>query len=276
MGRRAESTREVDITGGCGLHAEESLAPMAEANTERNHSSRKAMSSFVCETSAGHTEKIGRPATSSAVTQCLVSDGSQAEDSSATLDSADAALTHSTRTKMMPVPQTENMGCLAKTLVEVEGPVFDGSYADEPPILLGKGETEGDRATNGLVLSDYVLSLSRVGTADLGIQDGDEGGWVDCAISANMGLGDGDCFSPLMTINPLGLVVSDELNSNNEVMGFGNTLNIFNWVKHRISGFSKMMGLSLGWHEKMCIMLLQRLEGEIEAANLMHRRDAVH
>ena len=129
----------------------------------------------------------------------------------------------------------------------------------------------------------------------------DEGGRVDCAgdvqgidtshqanqlsvlaltevdaISANMGLGDGDCFSSLMSINPLGLVVSDELNSNNEVMGFGNTLNISNWVKHRISGFSMMMGLSLGWHEKMCIILLQRLEGEIEATNLMHKRDAAH
>ena len=40
MDRRAEPTREVDITGGCGLHAEESSAK------------------------------------SSAVTQCLVSDGS--------------------------------------------------------------------------------------------------------------------------------------------------------------------------------------------------------
>ena len=70
---------------------------------------------------------------------------------------------------MMPVPQTENMGCLVKTLVEVEVPVSDGSHTDEPLILLGKAEIEGDRATNGLVLSDYVLSLSGVGTANLGI-----------------------------------------------------------------------------------------------------------
>ena len=96
------------------------------------------------------------------------------------------------------------------------------------------------------------------------------------AISANMGLGDGDCFSSLMSINPLRLVVSDELNSNNEVMGFGNTLNISNWVKHKLPDFSKMIGLSLGRHEKMCIMLLQRLKGAIEAANLMHRRDTAH
>ena len=47
-------------------------------------------------------------------------------------------------------------------------------------------------------------------------------------------------------------------------------------MKHRISGFNKMVGLSLGRHEKMCIMLLQRLEMEIEAANLMHRKDAAH
>ena len=33
-----------------------------------------------------------------------------------------------------------------------------------------------------------------------------------------------------MTINPLGLVESDELNCDNEVMGFGNSLNISNWV----------------------------------------------
>ena len=34
MDRRAESTREVDITGGCGLHVEESPALMAEVDTE--------------------------------------------------------------------------------------------------------------------------------------------------------------------------------------------------------------------------------------------------
>nr|POE78232.1 hypothetical protein CFP56_79628 [Quercus suber] len=58
MGQHAESTREVDITCCCGLHAEESPALMAEADTERNHSSTKGMSSVVCETLAGHTEKM--------------------------------------------------------------------------------------------------------------------------------------------------------------------------------------------------------------------------
>ena len=68
--------------------------------------------------------------------------------------------------------------------------------------------------------------------------------------------------------------MSTEVNGNTEVLNFDNTLNVSNWVKYRIPDFSKMMGLSLGRHEKMCIMILQRLEKEIEAANLMHRKDA--
>ena len=58
-------------------------------------------------------------------------------------------------------------------------------------------------------------------------------------------------------------------------MRLENTLNVSNWVKRRLPGFSKMMGLSLGRHEKRCIMLLQRLEKETEAANLVHR-NATH
>ena len=59
-------------------------------------------------------------------------------------------------------------------------------------------------------------------------------------------LGDVDSSSPLMSINPLELVVTAELNSNTEVSRSDNTLNVSNWVKHRLSSFSKMMGLSLG------------------------------
>ena len=144
----------------------------------------------------------------------------------------------------------------------------------------------------------------------LGVQDGDKGGRAECANdvqgidtthqvrqllvladhgysapgvltevearNADLDLGDMDSFSPLMTINPIGLVMSAELHNNTEVMGVENPLNISNWVKHRIPSFSKIMGLSLGRHEKMCIMLLQRLEREIEVANLQHRQDAAH
>ena len=46
--------------------------------------------------------------------------------------------------------------------------------------------------------------------------------------SVDKGSGDVDSFSPLMTINPLWLVVSAELNGNTEMMGFDNTLNVSN------------------------------------------------
>ena len=57
---------------------------------------------------------------------------------------------------------------------------------------------------------------------------------------------------------------------------FDNTLKVSNWVKHKLPGFSKMIGLSLGQHKKRCIMLLQRLKMEIVAAKLVHRKDAAH
>ena len=82
-----------------------------------------------------------------------------------------------------------------------------------------------------------------------------------------------DCSSPLMTLTLWDWLLA-ELNSNTEVMRLENTLNVSNWVKRRLPGFNKMMGLSLGRHEKRCIMLLQRLEKEIEAANLVHRNAA--
>ena len=86
------------------------------------------------------------------------------------------------------------------------------------------------------------------------------------------GLGDVVSSSPLMTTNPLGLVVTAELNSNSEVMRFDNTSNVSNWVKQRLLGFSKMIGLPLCRHKKRCTMLLQRPEIEFEAANLVTRK----
>ena len=44
-------------------------------------------------------------------------------------------------------------------------------------------------------------------------------------------------------------------------------------MKHRIPGFSKLVGLSTTQHEKLCIALLQRLETEMEVANVLHRRE---
>ena len=45
------------------------------------------------------------------------------------------------------------------------------------------------------------------------------------------GLGDVVSSFPLITINPLELAVTAELNSNSEVIRFDNTSNVSNWVK---------------------------------------------
>ena len=58
-----------------------------------------------------------------------------------------------------------------------------------------------------------------------------------------------------------------------EVLSIENKLDISSWVKHRIPGFSKLVGLSTTRHEKLCIALLKRLETEMEVANVLHRRE---
>ncbi|KAK9981948.1 hypothetical protein SO802_035181, partial [Lithocarpus litseifolius] len=78
----------------------------------------------------------------------------------------------------------------------------------------------------------------------------------DLGIS-DMGLGGKDILSvPLMTITPTGMALSAELNYGTEAVGCGNTLDVSSWVKYRLPGFSKLVGLSLSRHEKLCIALL--------------------
>ena len=57
-----------------------------------------------------------------------------------------------------------------------------------------------------------------------------------------------------------------------EVLSIEAKLDISWWVKHRIPGFGKLVGLSMTRHEKLCIALLQRLEAEMEATNVLHRK----
>ena len=59
-------------------------------------------------------------------------------------------------------------------------------------------------------------------------------------------LGDVENSSPLVSIKPLGVVVTADLNCSTEVRRLDNTLKVSNWVKYRLPGFSKMIGLSLG------------------------------
>lgn len=87
-------------------------------------------------------------------------------------------------------------------------------------------------------------------------------------------LGEEDICNPL-EIAALGLAFSTEMDRGIKVLSFDDTLAISNWVKYGIPGFSKLVRLPVNQYEKLCITLLERLEYEIEAANLLHREDTV-
>ena len=70
-----------------------------------------------------------------------------------------------------------------------------------------------------------------------------------------------------MTIIPPGMALSMEVHNNSEVLDIGGTLDVSKWVKNRIPGFSRVIGLSVNCHEKLCIAYLQRLEREMVVIN---------
>ena len=80
-----------------------------------------------------------------------------------------------------------------------------------------------------------------------------------------------DCL-PLRIIAPSASSTLAELEEVTEVLTIEAKLNISGWVKHRIPGFYKLVGLSMTQHEKLCIALLQRLENEMEAANVLNQK----
>ena len=98
---------------------------------------------------------------------------------------------------------------------------------------------------------------------------------VEDAVDFTVGFGEtevSDCL-PLQIID-LGVSTNlAELEEATEVLSIENTLDISGWVKHRIHGFSKLVGLSTTRHEKLCIALLRRLEIVMAAANVLHRRE---
>ena len=65
------------------------------------------------------------------------------------------------------------------------------------------------------------------------------------------------------------LATSARLEVVTEVLSLEANLDISGWVKYKIPGFSKLVGLSMSQHEKLCIALLQWLESEMEVANLL-------
>jgi len=75
-----------------------------------------------------------------------------------------------------------------------------------------------------------------------------------------------DC-NQLSTIAPSGLDLSIEMHKDIKVLGLGSRLDVSSWVKHRILGFSKVVGLFVNRHGRLCIDYLQRLETEMEVVN---------
>ena len=55
-------------------------------------------------------------------------------------------------------------------------------------------------------------------------------------------------------------------------MGCVNTSDTSRWVQKKLPGFSKLMGLPLNRHERLCIDLLQKIEKETEAAKALNRK----
>ena len=97
---------------------------------------------------------------------------------------------------------------------------------------------------------------------------------VEDVADFSMGFGETeltDCL-PLRIIAPSASTTSAKLEEVTEALSIEAKLDIFGWVKHKIPGFSKLVGLSMTRHEKLCIALLQRLETEMEAANVLHQK----
>ena len=96
---------------------------------------------------------------------------------------------------------------------------------------------------------------------------------VEDAVDFFVGVGEtevSDCL-PLQTIASSVATNLADLEKASEVLSIENKLDISGWVKHSIPGFSKLVGLSMTCHEKLCIALLQRLETIMEATNVLHR-----
>lgn len=90
----------------------------------------------------------------------------------------------------------------------------------------------------------------------------------------SMGIGETDLSVgfPLQVIASSALTNLAGLEEVNKVLSIETMLDISGWVKHKIPGFSKLVGLSMTRHEKLCIALLQRLESVMEASNVLHKK----
>ena len=97
---------------------------------------------------------------------------------------------------------------------------------------------------------------------------------VEEATDFSVGFGETDLSVgfPLQVIASSVSTKLAELEEVNEVLSIETKLDISRWVKPKIPGFSKLVGLLMTRHEKLCIALLQRLESMMEVANVLHRK----
>ena len=179
-----------------------------------------------------------------------------------------------------------------------------GTSSGELMVVSGKADLVFSRPLVEYFLSTLLLSFLKARLVVLGDQEGDNGGLVSltaldseqsklaesptkavCAVSgasvlgeeewsvSDKGLGGEDSSPvPLMAINPSGLQLSAELKGGNEAVGCENILDTSRWVQNKLPGFSKLVGLPLNRHERLCIALLQKIEKETEAAKAMNRK----
>jgi len=114
---------------------------------------------------------------------------------------------------------------------------------------------------------------SDCGLSVLGVSMVEEVAFLEVVLGEEESLA--DC-NPLFTIIPPRLALSIEVHNDYEVLDIGGTLDVSKRVKNRIPGFSKVIGLSVNRHEKLCIAYLQMLEREMEVINQQRKKAATN
>lgn len=66
----------------------------------------------------------------------------------------------------------------------------------------------------------------------------------------------GRLYSAIYYIIPPRMALSMEMDKDSKVLDIDGTLDVSNWLKNKILGFSKVTGLSMNRHENLCIAYL--------------------
>uniref|UniRef100_A0A7N2M4C3 Uncharacterized protein n=1 Tax=Quercus lobata TaxID=97700 RepID=A0A7N2M4C3_QUELO len=265
LGQLGELQKVVDVTVDGGSQAEKLPAPVIQV---RNQALATATGVDNCEIMVCHIE---------------------------TMD-----LTHSMRMMKNPDGDYEKMvGCLEESSLEKE---CQGCTEYLQKMILGSKMLSGGMVSEdtrsitlefvsrliGPSFPKHFLEFWRVGSVGFGASGQEVNSFsskellslsgevmvVEDVADFSTGFGETeltDCL-PLRIIAPSASTTSAKLEEVIEALSIEAKLDISRWVKHKIPGFSKLVGLSMTWHEKLCIALLQRLETEMEAANVLHRK----